>query len=354
MSFVPRGSQAVVTLAVVAFGVTDRLRSCLESLMVHESQVDFDVVVVVNPTGREREDTTGLPQGVHVIVPDFNLGWAGGLHAARHATTAPWMAWIQDDSAVLPGWLDAHMAAAEALPGGAAFGVVALDDQGRPSGHSGGVAGPMADPGHWNDSDQTPMGVWPPGVEERDWITSKGMLVRLAAWDEVGGPCPRQYPLNHVDKEFSTHLRAHGWRLYVVPGANVTHMGAQSSPGLFRTFLIHWQTEAFAQRWQAVVERLSHAQGNAVDHDCHTHPSMDDVVRECAIEATRMVVPLSRFAVQRAAEAETVAHERLAHASERAEYYEALYRSVLETRSWRATAPLRAVRRALRTVARRP
>jgi GT2 family glycosyltransferase len=331
MGFVPYGQPAEVTLAVVAYGTTPRLHACLESLQRHASLAAFDVICVINPTERDQfPDVADIPEGMKTLLPEANLGWAGGLHLARRETTAPYMAWIQDDSEVIDGWLDAHLAAAADYPKAGAFGAVAVDDDGRATGFSGGSAHPADAPAEWNLTDPSKEGEVPARVEDRDWITSKGMLVRMAAWDDVGGPCARQYPLNHVDKEFSTHLRTHGWGLKVVPGARLKHLQSQSAPSLFRTFVEGWQGEAFAARWAEPVRAMAAQGGGPVDHDCHDHPDIAMVERECLREASRMLVPLGKYAsreVSRANEATFLAHAEA----------EGLRAST----SWRVTSPMR-------------
>ncbi len=353
MGFVPRGVTAEVTLCVVAYGVHERLWTCLSSLVQHQSAASFDVVCVVNPDGQDDPDASRVPPGIEVVQPNMNLGWAGGLHAARAVTNARYLAWIQDDCEVLPGWLDALLSAAMDHEDGAAFGVIAVDGNGVPSGHSGGRAWPPRDVGAWNDTDPTVGGVMPLSVEDRDWVTSKGLLVRTKAWDDVGGPSPRQYPLNHVDKEFSTHLRAHGWRVYVVPESNLLHMQGKSSPSLFRHFLAQWQADPFADQWGDVVERMASAGGGPVPHDCQGHPDLATVEAECGREATRMVVPLSRFAAQWVVDKEYLARRDIeVLADERDKAVQDLEMTLGST-SWRVTAPLRAVAGLARRVLRR-
>lgn len=343
MGFVPWGEQADVTLAVIAYGATPRLRACLDSLTRHESTARFAVAVVLNPDERDREPDTGdLAPGIKALTPDANLGWAGGLHLVRSVTSTPWMVWVQDDSEILPGYLDAHMAAAAEHPRVGAFGAVAVDADGRPSGYSGGRALPPDDVSQWNLTDPTLGGEIPATVESREWITSKGMLVRMEAWDEVGGPCARQYPLNHVDKEFSLHLRAHGWELAVVPGAQLLHLQSQSAPSLAREFIAQWHHDAFGERWAGPAQAMAGG-GGPVAHDCHVHPDMATIERECLREASRMLVPLGKFA--------SPYYMRALDTSE----VDGLRRELAEVRnstSWKVTAPLRAasglVRRLLR------
>ncbi len=339
MSFVPFGEHADVTLGVVAYGSTDRLRACVDSLLSHQSAVPFDVVVVLNPDERDGAPPHGdFPHGVHIITPDANLGWAGGLHLVRHATSAEWLGWIQDDSEILPGWLDAHWAVATSRPRAGALGAVAVDAQGRAVGASGGWAEPGMSVAEWNATDPSRFGVVPAGVEARDWVTSKGMLVRVAAWDDVGGPCARQYPLNHVDKEFSIHLRCHGWELFVVPRAQLSHLQSQSAPGLFRKFVAQWHGEAFDQRWGAAVQALAKNPERPAEHDCHQHLNLASIEHECLVEASRMVVPLGKYAMSQLLESETQRRED--H-----DTYEsalvALHREFTESTSWKVTAPLR-------------
>lgn len=338
MGFVAYGEPADVTLAVVAYGMTDRLLACLGSLLAHESDASFTVVCVVNPDHREGDtDVSAIPGGVHVLQPEANLGWAGGLHLARRATTAQWMGWIQDDSELRPGWLNAQLRAASTRPRGGAFGALAIDDAGKPAGQSGGTAVPGMVATDWNSTDPNRGGSVPIETERRDWVTSKGMLVRLEAWDDVGGTCGRYFPLNRVDKEFTTHLRAHGWEVYLVHDAHLMHLQSQSAPGLLRQYIPTWQDAPFLALWDDAIRRMAAHEG-AVEHDCHGHPDMATIERETLREASRMLVPFSKFAAAKLADERDRAQE---HASQQAQYLA----NMEQTLSWRVTAPLRWVRR---------
>lgn len=330
--FVPTGSGAPVTLVVVAYGSTPRLRRCLDALIAHEARTDFEVVCVANPDRRlGAPDLSWADPRVAVRTPDMNLGWAGGLHLARADVLGPYMAWIQDDMRPRAGWLDALVDAANAHPRAACFGSLSVDDEGRPDGVAAGRAFPAGEVRRWNDSDDTRVRALAP-YEEHDWVTSKGLLVRVAAWDDVGGPAVRFYPLNHVDKQFATHLRAHGWRIALVPGATLAHGQSQSSPSLFRGFLNDWHEEDFDAVWGPVAAALAKDPDARPEHPCPGAPTLAEVERECAVESSRMVVPLAAFAArqQRAI----------------AERYES-------SRSWKLTAPLRRAKNAISRLRRR-
>lgn len=338
-----------VTLAVVSLGTPARLRDCIESLVHHQSKHPFAVVNVVNPAGPLTTDATwDMPDVVTVVHPAANLGWAGGLHAARRATSSEFLVWIQEDMHVLDGWLDALVDAADENQDVSAFGSRAVDEAGNPAGFSAGLASPAFAVREWNDTDTVATSV-PTELFRADWITSKGLLTRVAAWDEVGGANPAMFPLNHVDKDYCTHLRAHGHSVALVPDARLVHLGSQSAPSSFRHFLLDWQEPDFNARWGGVVAALTTGAKPPVDHNCkewfpgttqHDDP-VREVIRVCGEVATTMIVAYSKWAAK-----DTRRQLERLDDAHRAEL-EGLRRST----SWRVTAPLRAVGGALHWVA---
>jgi GT2 family glycosyltransferase len=374
-----------VSLGVITLGTPDRLRGCLEALVAHGSRHDFTVVVVVNadtPDGASSQ--VEVPDGVAVHRVPVNLGWAGGLHAARAQTDAELFVWVQDDMVPEPGWLDALVDAADAHPEIAAFGSVGVDAEGRVVPHNAGRAEPADAVERWNDTDTTPETL-PTDVTTYDWVTSKGLLARTAAFDEIGGPDPRLWPLGHVDKDYCTHLRCHGYDVALVPGARLRHAGSQSAPTSFRTFLAHWREPWFNRRWAAAVAALAGRSSAVVDHPCAEWraSTADAVTVASAGEASRIVVPLSRALARKSAEGEamrlTMLAELQAHADRldlanagnaaqsgylggrlaeveaerdrarrRVRRLRRRLRAIEGSTSWRATTPLRALRRRLR------
>jgi len=339
--FMPFSPAIPINVAVVALGDTPRLRSALDALVAHRSVHDFTVTCVINPAGATDQWIEGLAQGIHVLRPAANLGWSGGLHAARRETGAEFLAWVQEDMVVNDGWLDALVDAATTHPRGGMFGAVGVDGQGRVVPINAGDAVPFDDVGRWNQSDRTATDLADVPAEY-DWVTSKGSLTRLAAWDELGGLDPRYFPLNHADKDFCTHLRAHGWTNILVPRATFEHEGSASSPGFFREFLAEWQEPRFNARWASVVEQLATA-GGPVPHPCAEWRDAQGGPVELAIatESSRLLVPFARAAAHRNGDAELAAVRS------------ALHRALAERDAARYEAEqLRASRRGLRRTGR--
>ncbi len=301
---VPSGSPARATLAVVALGTPRRLLDCLTALSEHSSRHDYSIVCVVNAATGDAEVATELdfPEAVLPLRLDVNFGWPAGLHVARDSSTTEYLVWVQEDMTVLEGWLDALIDAADAHPEFAAFGSHCVDATGASAGVSAGRAVPTSDVSQWNLSDRTAVAP-PVGIAEHDWVTTKGLLTRTAVWDEVGGANPTLYPLNHVDKDYCTHLRAHGHRIALVAGAKLTHLQGQSSPPMFRRFLSEYRDPRFNADWGAALAHLEAGAGSA-DHNCKPWfpgtTQRDDPLRQLehivAIEASTMLIAFAQWA----------------------------------------------------------
>lgn len=367
----PDAPSARVTLVVVALGRTRRLADCLAALVAHQSHAPFTIVCVINP--QQVVDDTRLidlvaSYEIHTIEPTINVGWAGGLHVGRGAVTTELFAWVQDDMIVCEGWLDALVDAADAHPEVAAFGSLKVDEAGTVERYNGGWCVPD-DLLAWAPTDDSHLHR-PRGVTRRDWVSSRGMLVRTRAWDDVGGADPSLFPLTFVDLDFTSHLRAHGWGVAIASEATLVHPGNQSAPGLLREYLGERLVPRVHKRWSGVVARLADGAARSIAHDC-TRDRSQGIEHWCALEATDIVVQFGRWAENRRHEhtselaarvnelnigmsiaLEQLASERATQAAQAAATAaysdDAAARAELAamraTLSWRLTAPLRRAR----------
>src|SRR6185295_17814767 len=100
-----------VAAVVPTLGKSPLLEACLRALRAQGRPVE---IVVVD----QGERPVDLPPGLadQVIRPGRNLGFAAGTNLGSAATAAPYIATVNDDAIVEPGWLAALLEALEADP----------------------------------------------------------------------------------------------------------------------------------------------------------------------------------------------------------------------------------------------
>ncbi len=149
---------------------------------------------------------------------------------------APLLVFLNDDSTVEGGCIDALVRAASDDPTIGAVGarIVSLD-------------GTLEEAGSviWRDGSCDHVGEGLPRGSDAyreprdvDYASANGLLVSRRAWDLVGGFDERYFPAYFEDVDLCLSLAAHGLRTRYEPQARVIHRGSQSTSNTYREFLL--------------------------------------------------------------------------------------------------------------------
>jgi N-acetylglucosaminyl-diphospho-decaprenol L-rhamnosyltransferase len=108
----------------------------------------------------------------------------------------------------------------------------------------------------------------PPGAAAPDaeWVTGAALVIRRAAWDEVG-PLSEAFAFYGQDLDFCQRLRTRGWRVRLVAGWRVVHVGGATigrrpgsmsgvQPALLWADLLLWARLHHGAAWAARTARL--------------------------------------------------------------------------------------------------
>jgi len=98
----------VLTICIVNYNAEGYVRTCLKSLYANQIDTTFEVVLVDNCSedGSAEMVRTSYPR-VRLICSESNIGFARANNAALRVARGQYLLWLNNDTVVLPGALDA-------------------------------------------------------------------------------------------------------------------------------------------------------------------------------------------------------------------------------------------------------
>lgn len=216
-----------ISIIVVNWNRCELLQACLESL-IGQQGVDFEIIVVDNgSTDGSREvvaavaaKTGGCPP-IRLISNTENRGFCAANNQGFAASSAEFVALLNNDAEACPGWVAALLRAFESRPdvGMVASKILVYEDPSRidkaghlmyPDGQNRGRGSGQLDVGQF---DQMEEALWPDGC---------AAMYRRAMLDEIGG-FDEDFFAYADDAELGLRGRIAGWNCLYVPEAVVHH-----------------------------------------------------------------------------------------------------------------------------------
>jgi GT2 family glycosyltransferase len=241
------------TAVVLTLGHSPLLVPCLEALR-RDGGSDLEVIVVDHG-----ETPAALPTGLadRVLRPGKNLGFAAGNNLGIAAAAGDWVATVNDDAVVEPGWLPALITALEADPGAAAAQGVNVQLSSPELVDGWGLA--------WNGWWQSiQLGHGKPALSPADKVreifgaSATAAVYRRAALLQVaadGAVFDSRLFTWYEDVDLAVRLRAAGWRALLVPAARVRHAGSATGKTMSRE---RWRL-LYGNRWLVAAQLLGRA-----------------------------------------------------------------------------------------------
>ena len=182
-------------------------------------------MIVVDNSGQGLVRRNGLATGAQVIENTSNAGFGEAVNQGLRASTAPYLATLNDDAVPHPDWLDAMLGAIERRPdvGMCAsqvllFGEDRLDSAGMLIARD----ASSKQRGHGRPPEDFPV------AEETLFPSGSAALYRRALLEETGGFDPRFF-LYCEDTDLGLRARWAGWKCLYVPDAVVEHHYSHSA-----------------------------------------------------------------------------------------------------------------------------
>jgi GT2 family glycosyltransferase/glycosyltransferase involved in cell wall biosynthesis len=249
LSFKPE-TDPLVTIVVIGLRDAPMLLECLTSIYEHAIGVTYDVhIVLSDPTERLHTEVERRVSGAKVSRFQANLGFARAVNFAAGKSRSRYIALLNDDCLVLPGWLEALVETMGRRPtAGVLCGKLLYPD------------GTLQEAGSvlWANglTDAIGHGSLEPVMDfERrvDYGSACSLLVRRDVWELVGGLPDAYYPAYFEDVDFCLSAAEKGWETWYQPKSVAFHHRSTSSSSELKSFLSERARMKFLERWGHVL-----------------------------------------------------------------------------------------------------
>ncbi len=214
-----------ISICIVSTGAREDLLRCLDSVFAHPPGVAFEVLVIDNASrdGSAEAVRERFGDSVDLIVLDRRRGKAENDSALMTRGRGRYLLLLNEDSELTAGAANTLRARLSAKPAAGAAGARIVDAEGRPQpsawrfpGVLSALAGALFLHGR--------LTVQSTGddVREVGWVQSAGMMVRRAAYEQVG-PMDPDFFVYSDEVDWQRRARKAGWSVLYVPDATIVH-----------------------------------------------------------------------------------------------------------------------------------
>jgi len=238
------------SIVITAWRAAPLLITCLRSVADKVSDIPYEVIVAFNaPSETLLADFERVVVGARVVRSPVNLGFAVACNRAAALARGVYIVFLNDDTEVELGWLEALVRTADAIPGAGAVGSAMLTPEGK-----------LAEAGSivWRDGGITAVSASVlekldplDGTRQVDYCSACSLLVRRSTWDAVGGFDEEYYPAYFEDVDLCFKIRRNGEGVFCEPSSRVRHNRGSSTSTFYQEFILSRNARRFVQRWSA-------------------------------------------------------------------------------------------------------
>jgi GT2 family glycosyltransferase/glycosyltransferase involved in cell wall biosynthesis len=240
-----------VSIVIPVHNKIDYSVACLRSIAAHAGTTPFEVLVVDDASSDATSERLAQIGGIRILRNEQNLGFVGSCNAGAAAAGGDFLLFLNNDTVVTAGWIEALVRCFEEEPHAGLVGAKLVYPDGRLQ-EAGGIV--FDDGSGWNygrfDDPADPRYNF---RREADYCSGAAIMLWRELFVQFGGFDARYAPAYYEDTDLAFAIRAAGLKVFYEPAATVVHFegvtaGTDTGSGMKRFQVVNH--DKFVDKWK--------------------------------------------------------------------------------------------------------
>lgn len=258
-------NQPKVSIIIPVYNQFEYTYNCLESIHKNSGDISYEIIVADDCSTDLTKDLEKVAEGINVIHNEKNLRFLLNCNNAARQASGEYIVFLNNDTQVQAGWLDALVSVMERDPRIGMAGSKLLYSDGHLQ-EAGGII--WKDASAWNYGNrQNPNDSEFSYIHETDYISGAAIMIRASLWKEIGGFDERFAPAYCEDSDLAFEVRRHGYKVVYQPKSEVVHFEGISNGTNVTSGQKKYQIEnqkKFYEKWKGELEENHFDNGTSV------------------------------------------------------------------------------------------
>lgn len=211
----------VASIIVPVFNQLKLTLECLLSLAHSTSRHDFEVIVIDDASRDDTPEILPRLRGLRYLRNPANLGYAGACNRAAAEALGRYLVFLNNDTQVQPGWLDALLAVFEKQPEVGIAGSRLLNPDG--SLQEAGAELTAEAYAILRGEGEAPNAAAYNTLQEVTYVSGASLMIKTSLFRTLGGFDEVYSPAYYEDSDLAMRVQQAGYRIYYQPQSVVVH-----------------------------------------------------------------------------------------------------------------------------------